>query len=129
MDRIWLNSIEDLKDYDYFEKFDPDKEYEIEKFDFDYGKGEELYELRKSKIDNEWFVIACRRYHEDELKKLQKFCPCSHCNNYFRKIPCIGYIISELFYCKECFQCIKTGPEFVRYSHVDKARIRYKKII
>ena len=93
--------IEDLREYDFFEKYDETKTYEKERYFKDYGKGEREYEniLYSSYViydsglgenaetnNNEehtklkkQFVVAKEIYKKEELKQLEKYCDCYNC--------------------------------------------------
>jgi hypothetical protein len=103
------NAEEKLKEYHFKELFDPDKEYQKEKFYADYGHGRNLYkfkckrfweECRKDKekvkegdieCELKTYVVAHEILESEELKSLQKYCPCGRCS-LWRKNPILFFL-------------------------------------
>lgn len=77
-----------FENYDHFEKFQQDKNYELEPYNFDYTGIIRLYrnvlylfsnELYEKKINPMWtFVVAEEIPSETELKELIPYCQCTY---------------------------------------------------
>jgi len=91
--------------YHFYEIYDPNKEYDMNKFEFDFGKGIHTYEYELRKIYDEnsnnikQFVVANEILSKEEQTELAKYCCCSHCEaNFFKK----------RFTCACCVGCLKS---------------------
>lgn len=105
-------------------------------FTKDYGKGEKNYtflliRFSKSQSNDIVYVVAREEFIEEELKELEKYCPCSKCLIYKKSwykfyllmiVYCICGGICGSPLCGICNGCIYSGKYFTNQINVEKAR-------
>ena len=103
---------------DYWEKYDENKEYVVDEYEYDYGKGMKNYlnvSYAESFKSKDKYVVAQEEYSESELRELEPYCSCYKCSLWF-------FNPSKYLTCSCCVGCIRAGPDYARKTIVDKAR-------
>ena len=97
-----------LSAYDYYEEFDPNKNYDTNEFLYNYNYGTRKYQFViynfRDKVSQEIFsrYVASREIlSEDELSILKRHCQCSYHNMYW-------WNPLRLIICRCCVGCLDT---------------------
>lgn len=114
-----------FKNYPYWEEYNPDKEYNKEKFKYNYGKyGKKEYDYFLYEIED-WvtdekkeYVVSKEILSEKDQKDLSNYCQCAKCKS-------TGWekLLSN-FVCPCCVGCIKASPS---QWNINEARLAKEK--
>ena len=96
-----------FREYDHYELYDSNKEYDKNKFQYDYGNGNKFYNFGLYIIQFEEssepinYVVAIEEVSDEELQKIAKYCQCTVCTSNW-------YNLSRYFTCSCCIGCLKS---------------------
>lgn len=114
------NAEEQVSEYAWRERYDPERQYNTEVFRADYGSGEHQYRYkccvmhrREGTPATERWVVAAEELDETERAELERYCQCVACQRPW-------WALEGMFACRCCIGCLTSG--FLRQHRINAAR-------
>ena len=130
--RLYSSDLE-LELFHHYEEYNPNKEYEFDSFEADYGHGKLIYhnylyvkglydKKSDSIINKKYYIISREEISNDECNELAKHCQCE-----WHKMW--KYNPLRYFTCKCYVGCLEYGSEFTTQWVIDDTKKYIKKYV